>query len=70
MKRFLAKTVITGWVAGKLPDRIPFTEKKVPWWRRYQLLRSPWTVVALSAPFGIFVAWKGVGALRGRAKAQ
>jgi hypothetical protein len=56
MKRIL----LTSWIADTLFARLPFLERKAPWYRRYRLNASPWLPVALVAPLATFLLIEGL----------
>jgi hypothetical protein len=56
MKRIL----LTSWLTDTLFARLPFLEKKAPWYRRYRLTASPWVPAALIAPLALFLLIEGV----------
>ena len=56
MKRIL----LTSWLTEMLFSRLPFLEKKAPWYRRYRLTASPWMPAALMAPLALFLLIEGI----------
>lgn len=56
MKRIL----LTSWLTEMLFSRLPFLEKKAPWYRRYRLTASPWMPAALIAPLALFLLIEGI----------
>jgi hypothetical protein len=56
----MKKILLTSWIADTLFARLPFLERKAPWYRRYHLNASPWLPVALVAPLALFLLIEGL----------
>jgi hypothetical protein len=54
------RILLTSWLTDVLFTRLPFLEKKAPWYRRYRLTASPWVPAALIAPLALFLLIEGV----------
>lgn len=55
MKRIL----VTSWLSDFLFARLPFLERKAPWYRRYRITASPWVPAVLIAPLAVFLLLVG-----------
>lgn len=51
----MKKLLLTSWIADTLIARLPFLERKAPWYRRYRVTRSPWVPAAMVAPLALFL---------------
>jgi hypothetical protein len=57
----MKKILLTSWLTDTLFARLPFLEKKAPWYRRYRLTASPpWVPAALIAPLALFLLIEGL----------
>lgn len=56
----MKKILLTSWLTDTLFARLPFLEKKAPWYRRYRLTTSPWVPAALIAPLALFLLIEGI----------
>lgn len=56
----MKKILLTSWLTDTLFARLPFLEKKAPWYRRYRLTESPWVPAALIAPLALFLLIEGI----------
>jgi hypothetical protein len=68
MKKFFGPALLSGWLAGVLPEGIFKLGKKTPWYRKSWMLSAPWFGGALMAPLAIYMAWKGVSKLRSQSE--
>lgn len=69
MKKLLTRAWLAARLQDILPERMNVFSKKTPWYRRGWFANGayPWIGLALMAPFGVFLIWKGAaGLLRGR----
>lgn len=55
----MKKILLTSWLTDTLFARLPFLEKKAPWYRRYRFTASPWVPAALMAPLALFLLIAG-----------
>ncbi len=55
----MKKIVLMSWLTDMLFSRLPFLERKAPWYRRYRLTASPWVPAALVAPLALFLLIEG-----------
>lgn len=60
MKKPFEMTGLGTWVSDIIPNPVFRLGKETPWYSPSQLRTVPWLAVAFIAPFGIFLAWKGV----------
>jgi hypothetical protein len=51
----MKKILLTSWLTEALFARLPFLERKSPWYRRYRFGASPWVPAALIAPLALFL---------------
>lgn len=56
----MKKILLTSWLTELLVSRLPFLEKKSPWYRRYRLTASPWVPAALIGPLALFLLIEGI----------
>lgn len=56
----MKKILFTSWLTDTIFARLPFLQKKAPWYRRYTVTSSPWVPAALIAPLTLFLLIEGL----------
>jgi hypothetical protein len=56
----MKKLLLASWLTDTLFARLPFLEKKAPWYRRYRFTASPWVPAALVTPLALFLLIEGI----------